>query len=318
MILYRRFRNTDPPRIATVWNDALTGRGSFPLRSTVLLERSVLSKPYFDPDGFILAEADGELVGFSHAGFGPNPEETALDTTNGVVCMVAVRESHRRRGIGTELLHRAEQYLRDRGARSLHAGPMRPLNPFYFGLYGGSDQPGFLGSDAAAAPFLERCGYQGLHDTLVFQRRLDPPLGAADLRFAGLRRRYELQVNPRMALGSWWQECVLGSLEPIEFRLEDKLTGLAVARALVWEMEGYSGRWNQPAAGILEIQVRPELRRLGLAKFLLAQLLRYLQDQYFGIAEVQSPDRNQPAVALFRTLGFEQVDVGRVYRKDSG
>lgn len=316
MIQYRRFRNTDPPAIAAIWNDALTGRGACPLRSTALLERGVLSKPYFDRDGLIVA-ADGDVaVGFSHAGFGPNPEENALDTSNGVVCVLAVRESHRRRGIGTELLRRAEQYLRDRGARLLHAGPMRPLNPFYFGLYGGSDQPGFLCSDAAAAPFLERRGYSGLHNTLVFQRRLDQPLGVADPRFAGLRRRYELQVQPRLVVGSWWQECVLGSLEPIEFRLEDKQTGVTGARALVWEMECYGWRWNQPAAGVLEIQVRPEQRRLGLAKFLLAQLLRYLQDQYFGVVEVQAPDRNQPAVGLFRTLGFEQVDVGRVYRKE--
>jgi ribosomal protein S18 acetylase RimI-like enzyme len=318
VIHYRRFRNTDPPAVAAIWNDALTGRGAAPSRSTAPLERGVLSKPYFDPDGFIVATDEGNAVGFSHAGFGPNPEETALDTTNGVVCVVAVRESHRRRGVGTELLRRAEQYLRDRGARSLHAGPMRPLNPFYFGLYGGSDQPGFLCSDVAAAPFLEHHGYQALHSTLVFQRRLDQPLGVADLRFAGLRRRYELQVQPRTALGSWWQECVLGPLEPIEFRLEDKQTAVIAARALVWEMEGYSRRWNQPAAGVLEIQVRPELRRLGLAKFLLAQLLRYLQDQYFGVVEVQAPDRNQPAVALLQTLGFEQVDLGRVYRKEKG
>jgi ribosomal protein S18 acetylase RimI-like enzyme len=43
--------------------------------------------------------------------------------------------------------------------------------------------------------------------------------------------------------------------------------------------------------------------------------MRNLQEQYFGIVEVQVPETNQPALALFRALEFEQVDVGRTYRR---
>src|SRR5262249_54684369 len=128
-------------------------------------------------------------------------------------------------------------------------------------------------------------------------------------------RGYEVRLWAGTALGSWWKECELGLVEPVEFRLEDKLTGLPAARALVWEMEGYSWRWNYPAAGVLDVQVRPDLRRQGLARFLLSQLLRYLQDQYFGIVEVQTDDRHQAAVRLYRGRGVEQVDGGRTYRK---
>jgi hypothetical protein len=53
-----------------------------------------------------------------------------------------------------------------------------------------------------------------------------------------------------------------------------------------------------------------------LAKFLVAYILRYLQDQYFGVVEVQTMQRNQPAVNLYGSLEFEQVDFGRVYRRD--
>ena len=63
------------------------------------------------------------------------------------------------------------------------------------------------------------------------------------------------------------------------------------------------------------VAVREDLRRQGLGKFLLAQLLRYLQDQYFGICEVQTLDQNQMAASLFRSVGFEQVDTGRIYKK---
>jgi ribosomal protein S18 acetylase RimI-like enzyme len=316
MLRLRRFRNDDPPKLAAVWNDAFTGRGSYPLRSLAPLERCIFSKPYFDPAGFLVAEWDREVVGFAHAGFGPNADETAIDPTRGVLCTIAVRSSHRGRGIGSELLRNAELYLATHGTRTIHAGPVWPLSPFDFGLYGGSDLPGFLLSDAAAGPFLEAHGYQGAQTTLVLQRRLEQPVTIADPRFVALRRRYEVKLMPRASLGTWWQEAVLGLIEPVEFRLEDKLSNLPVARTLVWEMEGYSWRWNHPAVGLLEIQVRTDLRRQGLAKFLLTQMLRGLQEQYFGIVEVQTPERNPTALALFKSLGFEQVDVGRVYRRD--
>ena len=71
MTTFRRFRNTDPPALADVWNESLTSRGSFPLSTPALFERWVLSKPYFDPNGLILATEDvgGRVLGFALVGF---------------------------------------------------------------------------------------------------------------------------------------------------------------------------------------------------------------------------------------------------------
>jgi ribosomal protein S18 acetylase RimI-like enzyme len=315
VIRYRCFRNTDPPGLVEIWNDAFTGRGAYQLRSSASLERWAFAKPYFDPNGFFLAEDEGRAVGFAHAGFGPDDNLYHLSNRLGVVCAIGVMTTYRRQGIGTALLRHCEAYLTAAGSGEIVAGPMRPNNPFYFGLYGGSDSPGFLLSDAGAGPFFEHHGYHGRQTCLVLQRKLDGPVGVIDPRFAALKRRYEVQILPRPSVGTWWQECVLGQMEPVEFRLEDKQTGLPAARATIWEMEGFSWRWNYPAAGILDILVRPDLRRQGLARFLVAQLMRYLQDQYFGIAEVQTDQRNQAAVSLYLGLGFEQVDAGRTYQR---
>ena len=56
MISYRRFLNTDPPALVDVWNETAAGRGSYPLKSSSLLDKWILSKPYFDPEGLIVAE----------------------------------------------------------------------------------------------------------------------------------------------------------------------------------------------------------------------------------------------------------------------
>jgi ribosomal protein S18 acetylase RimI-like enzyme len=315
VIHYRPFRNTDPPALADIWNAAFTQRGAVRMRTSSPLEFYAYAKPYFDPAGLIVAEEDGVGVGFVHAGFGPNADETALATDNGVTCLVAVRPTHRRRGVGTELLRHSEAYLTGRGARTLYAGLMWPLSPFYYGLYGGSEASGILLSDAEAEPFLLSRGYQVAQTDLVFQRPLDGAVNVADGRFPALRARFEVNTVPPNGTASWYRECVHGPVELLEFRLEEKATGQVVARASVWEMEGFWRRWNEPVVGVLGIEVREDWRRKGLAKFLLTQLLRQLQEQYFAVAEVHVKEQNKAGVQLLRALGFEQVDAGRMYKK---
>lgn len=315
-IEYRACRNSDPPQLVALWNAAAAGgRGAYPLKHGNDLEGWLFARPYFDPAGLVTACTGTELIGFAHAGFGPEADQSRLSTRVGVVCAVLVHPAHRRRGIGTELLRRCEEHLAGRGAEEIRAGPQVPYNPFYTGLYGGSSAPGFLISDTDAAPFLHARGYAEIGTCPVLQKRIGSSPFIADARFMGLRRRFEFQVVPQTALGSWWRECTLGPLDPHDFRLIDRLNGLPAARLLAWEMEGFGQRWGAPSVGILEVQVRPDLRRQGLAKFLLAQALRLFQEQFFETVEVQMPAGDAATLALFRALGFDQVDEGRAYRR---
>lgn len=314
---YRSFRNTDPPSLVEIWNDAFPSRGAVRLRHSAPLERFTFAKPYFDPDGLIVAVEGTERVGFVHAGFGPNADESGISYEKGILCALGVRAAYRQRDIGTELLRRAEAYLRGRGARALYAGPRWPLCPFYFGLYGGCDMPGFLDSDPAAAPFLQAHGYRPVHTCPVMHRRLDRGISLADARFALLRTRYEIQVVPRSGAATWWRECVNGPLEFLEFRLAERGTGQVAARTEVWEMEGFGWSWGLPVVGIRDAWVEEPMRRQGLAKFLVAHVLRYMQDQYFGLVEIQTPETNEAARGLCRSLGFEQVDIGRFFQHEA-
>jgi ribosomal protein S18 acetylase RimI-like enzyme len=279
------------------------------------MENHVFSKPYFDPAGLIIARDNNEYLGFVHAGFGPNPPGTDLARNDGIICVIGVRPVYRRRGIGSELLRRAEDYLAQTGARTFYAGPMAPLTPFYFGLYGGSNMAGFLVSDAEMEPFLRRHGYQSIRSVNVFQCFLNQPLNVADPRFPYHRRRFEVRVVPRTGAGTWWDECVVGPIEIVDFRLEERGTGDVVAWTSVWEMDGFSWRWNQPAVGIVDVEVRADMRRQGFAKFLLGQMLRYLHEQFFGVVEIHAPAENDPASKLYESVGFRKVDTGYLYRK---
>jgi ribosomal protein S18 acetylase RimI-like enzyme len=316
VIHYRTFRNDDPPGLVAVWNEAFTGRGAVRLTTPTWMEYFLFSKPYFDQASLIVACADRQIVGFALAGFGPNDTESALDKSLGVVCLLGVALSHRRQGIGSELLRRAEAYLHDGGSQELFAGPIYPLNPYAFGLYGGSNSPGFLESDSLARPFFERHGYRMEKSCLVFQRSMKRALTVTDGRFAAHRLRYEVRANPFQGT-TWWQECILGPIELHEYRLQDKLTGHTAARALLWEMETFNPRWNEHGIGLTDLVVPQELRGQGLGKFLLVQLLRYLQDQFFSVVEIQVSAEDAIAIGLLQDLDFEQVDSGHIYRKGS-
>src|SRR5580692_6150154 len=100
---YRSFRNTDPPHLIAVWNEAFPTRGAPKLATSTNLERYVLAKSIFDPRGLIVAEENGERLGFVHAGMSRYPFNTK---PVGVTCMIGVKPRHRRRGIGGELLQR--------------------------------------------------------------------------------------------------------------------------------------------------------------------------------------------------------------------
>jgi ribosomal protein S18 acetylase RimI-like enzyme len=314
VIHYRTFRNTDPPGLVELWNTAFTGRGAVRLPGCLWTEFFLFSKPYFDPNCLIIAQSDRQIVGIVWTGFGPNASQSALDTGSGVVCLLGVAPAYRRQGIGSELLRRAETHLHSRGSQKLFAGPLHPLNPYTFGLYGGSNSAGFLESDPLARPFFLHHGYAVESSHLIFQRSFQRALSIADGRFAAHRLHYEICTNP-FRRTTWWQECVLGPVDLYEYRLQDKLTGHSVARAFLWEMETYRPSWNQHAIGITDLVVSAEMRRQGLAKFLLAGTLRYLQDQFFNVVEMQVRADNTAGIGLLRSLGFEQVDSGHVYRR---
>lgn len=318
MVHYRTFRNTDPPRLVDVWNQAFPGRGAVTLRNSTPLERFVLAKPYFDPAGMILAEEDNRCVGFAHSAV-VTPDFRSLEDCGtlkqGVICMLGIRPTHRGRGIGPELLRRSEEYLLNRGAQVFLAGGYDRSNPFYFGIYGGANCPGFLQSNPEAEAFFQKSGYRIHQTVLILQLRLDAPLSIADPRFGVLRNQYQVSMRSPRKLKDWWQECTVGVVEPLEFRLKDKNHALR-GRALAWEMEGFSARWGWPAVGVIDFEVDPAYRRAGLGKYLLATILKQLQDQYFQTVEVQIDETNAAAIQFLCPFGFEQVDLGRVYAKD--
>jgi ribosomal protein S18 acetylase RimI-like enzyme len=315
VIHHRTFRNTDPPGLVRVWNDALGGRGTVQLRSASLLEYFLLSKSYFDPAGLNVALDDSAIIGWALTGFGPDATHKGLDLSTGIICLIGVLPEYRHKGVGTELLRRSEEYLRRRGARTILAGPKSPATPFTLGLYGGSQSPGFLESHESLGPFFKRRGYEVADSVLVLHRQLDRPFNIIDGRFPALRKRFEVKTEIRVGGTPWYDECARGPLDFIGFQVEERGSGRIVGNTHIWEMEPFSLRWNESAIGIVDLFIDESVRRQGVARLLLGNVMRFLHDQYFTLVEAQVPLENASAVALFKGLGFQQIDIGHRYRK---
>ena len=172
LIQYRTFRNTDPPLLTELWRSCADRRSLVQPLTVADFEQFVLNKPYFDREGLWLAIEDDRPRGFVHAGFGPTDDESTLSSDLGVTSLVVVRPGVDEEQIAEGLLRHSEDYLRGRGAKVLYGGAVRPLNPFYLGLYGGSEQPGVLDSDKAAQQLFLSHGYREIDRTVVFERTL--------------------------------------------------------------------------------------------------------------------------------------------------
>jgi len=316
MLNYRTFRNNDPPQVRRLWQECGLGRGAALGIDSEAFETVVFAQPYFDPEGLIFAVVDGQVVGYVHAGFCASRDHSTLDRSEGVICALMVLPAFRRQGIGRELSRRAEAYLSERGASTFFAGPAHPRDPFYFGIYGGSQPAGFLESDALAAPFFGSQGYAPVEKHFVFQRNLVQKADPVGLRLMALRRTTQLAAPEPPMPHPWWWVTRPGRLESVELSLTAKSGCASLARVTVVGLDYYLPHWNLRGIGLMDLHVDEVQRRKGYGQALLVEVCRRVRSEMIQLVEAHASESDTVSIKLLETAGFERVDTGIVYRKE--
>ena len=319
VVAYRQFRNFDPPQILRLWNESGLGRGAAQGISCDEFDGLVIAQTYFDPAGMIVATTDNkQLIGFVHAGFAADETKSHLSKKTGVVCAIIVDPQYRRQGIGRELLLRAEEYLRNAGAETIYGGGADPRDPFYGGLYGGSESAGFLESDPAAAPFFQAMGYIPFERHLIFQRKLGP--GGPEVmcvRLLNAKRQSKLAAATAYEPKDWWWSTRQGRLDSMQLGLMPKAGGALLAKVCVVGLDMYTTGWKVRAIGITGLQVAEQQRRKGYGQLLLDEVCRRVREEMIQLAEAHANEADTAAIAVLKSAGFELIDAGVVFRKSS-
>ena len=315
MLTYRSFRNADPPILAALWRSRKGLPGIAESVSTDLFEQFVFAKLYFDYAGLILAFDDGLPVGFAHAGFGPDEQLSAVSLDLGVTSIVVLRPDCAANEIAAGLLERCEQYLRARGAKVLYGGGIQPLNPFYLGLYGGSELPGVLDSDQVARDLFQSHDYREIERTKIAQIDISKFEAVIDRAQMQIRRQMVVEETIDCPTRNWWEACTLGEFDLTRFEMVPRCGGPSVASAIFRGMDPAGRNAPQRRSGLIELGVDPAYRRRGYAVFLLSEVFRQFKRQGIVSVEAQTMENNVAAINLYKKLGFAPIGEGMVYRK---
>jgi len=318
---FRPFRNSDPPSLIKLWNQSAPESGAvIPLRVHEL-DTHALGTVNFDAAGLIVAEQDDRIVAFVHAGFGP---EIPIESTQpfqlchelGTIIMLVVDPQLQDPGLVSGLIHAAERYLRARGAKVLYAGSLFPLNPFYWGLYGGSEGTGVLSGHRHFHSALLEQGYDPISTTVLLEADLTVP-EPRDPRAAVIRRQTQIEFIDDALPAHWWQNLALGEFQLMTARLLKKGDGTQVASAQAWDMGWFGRKDGRARIGLINLEVMAEQRRRGYGRFLVSEIFRRARENLIASVAVGTSAANQPALALYASLGFQPIDQATLYRLQS-
>jgi ribosomal protein S18 acetylase RimI-like enzyme len=315
---FRSFRNTDPPALTRIWNQAVPRSATArPLRVHELSTQAWGSVT-FEADGLIVAEREGRIVGFAHAGFGP---ELPVDPTRplflgrelGTIAMLLVEPGADDPEVVGGLLDAAEGYLRRRGAKVLYAGSLFPLNPFFWGIYGGSEGAGILSGHLPFQRGVIDRGYVPVSSIVLLEADLNTP-EPRDPRSGLIRRQTHVKFVEDPPPAHWWQGLALGEFPMSEASLLARADGTELARASTWDMRWFDREDGRARVGLINLEVAPEHRRKGYGRFLVTEIFRRARSNLIELVEIQTAAENQPALALYASLGCVAIDQATLYR----
>ncbi|MEC9091801.1 MAG: GNAT family N-acetyltransferase [Planctomycetota bacterium] len=288
-----------------------------------LLEQLVLSKPYFDRHGLMLA-AEGKIpIGFVHVGFGPDKTLSDLNMEVAVISMLMVSKSgapdqEMRLEVARSLVKAGEDFAMKKGAKTIFAGEVFPNNPFYLGLYGGSRLPGILQEDVFTSGVLGGLQYRAVSEYGIWQRELAGFRTIVNREQMQIRRNYNIRAEFDPSPRSWWEACTLGHAERVKFGLFERSTDFQCGEVTFWDIQPLANHWGVQASGMFDILIDPGHRRSGLATFLIGEALRQLKEHGVTIAEVQADRLDANSIGLFEKIGFKKIDSGVLYSKHLG
>ena len=135
----------------------------------------------------------------------------------------------------------------------------------------------------------------------------------------GLRRQYVISADSDPMERSWWESCTLGGAERDRFTIASKTSPHGCGTVSYWDIEPMASQWGSPAKGLYDLAISPDLRRSGVATFLVGESLRRSDAKRGRVGRsAGSPIGRSIDRPYSSKLGFEQVSRGYANDKAFG
>lgn len=320
----RIFRNSDPPALVAIWNRCLIDLAIAQPLTLYELEDRVFTHPFFEARGLLVAEhpETRAILGFAHVGFGPSEADQCAFGPHrelGTIAMLVVDPSACPADVepvevAAQLILEADQTLRDQGALVRYAGGQFPLNPFYWGIYGGSEFSGVLSGHDIFLRALQQTGFQPCSTTVLLESNVIDR-AATQIKGILIKTQTSLEIHENAEWPTSWHELALSPFHRVRFELRLKSSQQLVATALTWDMGWYQREAHRRQIGIIGVEVHPDHRRKGYARFLMGEIRKYALQRGYEILWVQASATNVPALALYEKSGFHPFDTATLFRR---
>lgn len=287
-------QNDDVPVLCELFNQQAHDIDHIARLDTPRFNALVVAKPYFDPQGLLVARDGGETIGWIHACVAAG-SEPYHDPANAVARIRMLCFEPGRLDVGAALLHAAHAYLRQRGCMKIEAFHARHGYPFYRGLWMGGEPmaPVTLPHVLIA---LTTAGYRLTQQSVFMTCRMtDPPTRQ--------RRVPELQIDdqPTTMAHEPMRASWIG-FEPhsAAAAIEGRHVG-----AIHWVLVPHlADKLGAPCVNIWGLGVESAYRGRGFANELIHHVLRQGYDRGARHASVGTQVWNHPAHATYARAGF--------------
>jgi len=296
--------------LVDLWNRLPNVSGLVEQIDYTTLERHVFAKPYFDHDGLSIAQENGKVIGFAHAGFSPQESLAELDYQTGVVSQLRLDASVTDGSVANTLLTMSVDYCKSKGAKTVHAGAFFPHSPFYLGLYGGSRLPGVIEQDTQCLAAFKEFGFVEHDQIIILELQLAELKSIMGRQQMSVRRNFLINATSDPLEQSWWESCTLGVAGRERFTVINKRSKEVSGAVSYWDMQPLSSSFCGKARGLYNLSIEENLRRGGIATYLVGESLKHLAKSDVKMVEAQTRSSDAASVALFEKLGFKKTSSG--------
>ena len=319
-IRIRSYETGEETKIISLWNRSLV---KDPVNLEVF-ERKVLLDPNFEAEGFLLAEAEGRLLGFSYnivRRYPLSEGEVEQDRDRGwIVAFGVVSEAHHS-DIGDRLIQASLEYHKRKGRKVVLCSPYVP-NYFSPGIdadsypheYDALTRNGFTEVKGAEALAMDASLWPD------FKHPLDIVEKEERLRDEGIEVRV-VTTEYLEALVKFLKEYFPGGWyrHAHDLLLHNRKKQLLIAvkgREVVgycqfWGGEGYG--WYMPGSHFGPFGVREDMRGKGIGTLLLHRCLEAMKEN--GIHNAFLLWTGEEARSLYERFGFKVTRVFRIMKR---